>query len=109
MDDATLTAATLSMLALVFRTTALIVLGLVYWRLAQYAGVLRRPMRIHIGTLIMLLSWVWVASVGDLLRFFPHGTFLIEYGSRYIFVPNAVITVGLLQLYVRIPTRRRGR
>lgn len=94
----------LIVLALITRTTALGALGLLYVHLARSTGLLVPPLRRHVATLIFLLVWVWVASIGDLLSIWPEGTYLVEYGARFIFIPNAVITYGVIHLFWRLYT-----
>lgn len=92
----------LAALAFVTRTTALIALILLYRYFARSSGRFVTPVRQVLGTFVFLLAWVWVASIGDLFGVWPEATALVEYGARWIWVPNAVISVALFRLLVHL-------
>jgi hypothetical protein len=95
----------LTVLAFFTRSIALIALILLYLYFRKSTGKLVRPIRQVIGSFTFLLLWVWCASVGEITAWWPYGGSLVEYGSSWIWVPNLVISVTLVQLLIRLYLR----
>jgi len=99
------TESVLIVLAFLTRSAALVVLLLLYRYFRQSSGKLVRPIRQVIGAFAFLLAWVWTASLGEVISFWPRAGAVVEYGSSWIWVPNAVISIALVQLLVRLYLR----
>jgi hypothetical protein len=95
----------LTVLAFLTRSLALVALILLYLYFRKSSGKLVRPIRQVIGSFTFLLFWVWCASLGEITVWWPHGGRLVEYGSSWIWVPNSVISVTLVQLLIRLYLR----
>jgi hypothetical protein len=85
-------------LAFVFRTTTLVVLVLLYLQFSRARGSFARHFKHAFGALVFLLSWVWVASVAELVRFIKGASAAVELGTNLIFIPNLVLTIWLGRL-----------
>lgn len=85
-------------LAFLTRTSALIVLLLLYIKFAQAKGPFARYFKHAFASLVFLLLWVWVASVAELVRFIRGASAAVELSSNLIFIPNLVITIWLGRL-----------
>ena len=95
-------------LAFLSRTSALVVLLLLYSQFSQAKGPFAKYFKHAFGALCFLLLWVWIASVGELLHFIEGAAATVELGANYIFIPNLIITIWLTRLYVRFREERGG-
>lgn len=97
MDD-TAWASVKVVLAFLTRSSALVVLWLLFLKFTRAQGPYARPFKHAFGSLCFLLTWVWVASLAELVQFINGASAAIELGANYIFIPNLVITVWLARL-----------
>lgn len=88
----------LVLLAFVFRATALLAAILLFVHFSRSTGTIVRPMCQVLAAFIFLLTWVSIASVAELLSVWPHAGYMVEYGAKWIWLPNAIITAGLFRL-----------
>lgn len=95
-------------LAFLTRSSALVVLGLLFAKFARAHGPYARAFKQAFGSLCFLLIWVWVASVAELVRFMQGASVAIELGANYIFIPNLIITVWLARLLWVLRDTERG-
>lgn len=90
--------AILDVLALVFRTTVLICLVLLFRFFVNATGPIVRPFREVFFAWIFIAAWAWVSSVGEVLGYISSMRSMLELGAYWIFLPNLVVTVALARL-----------
>ena len=88
-------------LAFATRTSALVVLALLYVKFSQAEGLFAHHFKHAFGSLCFLLCWVWLASVAELVQFIRGASVAVELGGNYIFIPNLIITIGLGRLLAK--------
>lgn len=92
----------LATLAFFWRSTAFIALVLLYCYFRASTGRLVPHVRQVLGAFTFLLAWVSLASVFEVLNWWVHAGQLIEYGTSWIWIPNAVIAIALVRLLGRL-------
>lgn len=96
----------LAVLALLTRTSALLLFFLLSLGFAYLPGPVARQVKHAFWAGTFLLAWVWVASMGEMLGAWPQASYMVERGYRFIFIPNAIVTVALLKLLLYLLIRR---
>lgn len=97
-------------LALASRTLSLVAFGLLYWALARSSGGLIRPLKMHVGSMIIFLLWMWVAAISAVTTVFgfdatEHGILSVaEFALRWVFIPNLGVTIAIVNLFIKVHT-----
>lgn len=94
-------------LAFICRTTALAVFILLYMTFSRARGQFAAYFRGAFGAFVFLMSWVWVASVAEMVRFIKGASTAVELSTNLIFIPNLVVTIWAGRLLWKFRDERK--
>ena len=92
----------LAVLALAMRLSACIFALLLYQFFRGVTGPLVYAFRGVFACLGFLLAWFTAGSLLELLAFVPQAGVLVEHSYAFVFIPNLVVLVALVRLYLKV-------
>lgn len=96
-------------LAFATRTSALVVLLLLYIRFAQARGPMSSYFKHATAAWVFLLFWVWCGSIAELVSFIDGASVAVELSANYIFIPNLILTIWVGRLLWQLQDKDKDR